>query len=197
MAVCVLAAFLLAILPAIAAPPTDSASADVAFREIGAQTLTVSDAAGVTVTRDAYTATPLSDSFSSNATNYDWAKLVLFSGGWPQSTENVTVLVRWMRQENGPPNWFNRNNPLNNGFGSGGGGGTGRYANLVISAQMAAANLKRPIFADIAKAFAAGGTMSATEHAIWYSRWSTSHYANGSHWSDSPVPEVKAPDGHW
>jgi hypothetical protein len=188
---------MLAIIPAIAAPPTDTASAAEAFRQLGAQTLTVSDAAGVTVTRDAYTATPLSDSITSTASNYDWAKLVLFSAGWPQSTENVTVLVRWMRQENGPPNWFNRNNPLNNGFGSGGGGGTGTYANLVISAQMAAANLKRPIFATIAKAFAAGDSTTATEHAIWASAWSTSHYADGTHWSDAPVPEVASPAGHW
>jgi hypothetical protein len=188
---------MLAIAPAIAAPPRDTAAAADAYRQLGAQTLTVSDAAGVTVTRDAYTATPLSDSVTSTASNYDWAKLVLFSAGWPQSTENVTVLVRWMRQENGPPNWFNRNNPLNNGFGSGGGGGTGTYANLVISAQMAAANLKRPIFATIAKGFAAGDSTTVTEHAIWASAWSTSHYANGSHWSDAVVPEVASPAGHW
>ena len=41
-------------------------------------------------------------------TNLDWAKLVLIDGGWPLTDENVTFMMRWMRQENGAPYPFRR-----------------------------------------------------------------------------------------
>jgi hypothetical protein len=31
--------------------------------------------------------------------NYDWADLVLTDGGWPTSSNNVTVLTEWMTAE--------------------------------------------------------------------------------------------------
>jgi hypothetical protein len=163
------------------------------------QTLTVSSAADITtVDRDTYSATPGFETLAARATNYDWAKLVLLSGKWPLSDNNVTVIVRWMRQENGPPNWFNRDNPLNNGWGSGGHAGTGSYANLIIAAQKAAEALtKNPGYSAIREAFARSAPTKTTEHAIWNSPWSTSHYANGTHWAYTPVPAVKAPPGSW
>ncbi len=107
--------------------------------------------------------------------------MVMLFGGWPQSESNITVMLRWMRQENGPPSWFLRNNPLNNGYGSGGGGGLGRYANLVIAAQKAAENIQRhPGFGSIEEGFANSWPTEDIEAAIWASPWASGHYANGS-----------------
>jgi hypothetical protein len=198
------AAFALAVMPALAPPPLPAPAAVAAVREAAyvsahPQAFGVPNSIGaVDVARGTYTATGAIEALAATGTNYDWASLVLASGGWPTSSSNITVIVRWMRQENGPPNWWNRDNPLNNGYGSGGGGGTGHYANLVVAAQMAAANLHHnPGFAAIAAAFAASAPTGVIERAIWASPWSTSHYANGTHWSQAPVPVVKAPPSAW
>jgi hypothetical protein len=180
------------------APPSASAklNASVATH---AQKLQVSDDVLVAnVARDDYTATSGYETLEANGTNADWAQLVMMYGNWPLSKANITVMQRWMRQENGPNNWWNRNNPLNNGYGSGGGAGTGSYANLVIAAQKCAENLHRnPGFAGIAAAFADGTNSKRIEHAIWASPWATSHYANGQHWAYTPVDQYKAPASAW
>ncbi|MET4780090.1 hypothetical protein [Glaciihabitans sp. UYNi722] len=180
-----------------AAPPSAAEQLNAYIAHHG-QTLTVSDRGMLSVTRDAYSTTAGVQTLSANGTNYDWAKVVLMSGGWPTTDDNVTVLVRWMRQENGPDNWWNRNNPMNNGYGSGGGGGTGSYANLVIAAQKAAENLQRnPSFSAIVTALATAAPTSITEQAIWASPWASSHYGNGSRWHYTPVPVVTAPSSAW
>ncbi|MEO6944056.1 MAG: hypothetical protein ABI053_05030 [Lacisediminihabitans sp.] len=183
------------------APPTPTGATGLVSTSTSAasQTLTVSSKAVATqIKRDIYLVTPGYKTLAKNGTNYDWATLVLVSGGWPVTEASVTVMVRWMRQENGPNNWWNRNNPMNNGYGSGGGGGTGSYANLVIAAQKAAENLQRnPSFNQIEAAFAAGAPSATIEHAIWASPWASSHYGNGSRWHYTPVPVVKAPVGAW
>ena len=46
-----------------------------------------------------------------------------------------------MTAEEPSSNWFDRNNPLNNGLGSGGGSGLGSYPNLTVAAQDVANNL--------------------------------------------------------
>jgi hypothetical protein len=186
----------LAIAPQAPSSTADPLSADAAGPS---QTLTVSNSVAVAdVTRARYAAAPGRQSLVSGGTNYDWAKLVLLSGGWPQSDANVTVLVRWMRQENGTDSWWNRDNPLNNGLGSGGGGGTGSYPNLVLAAQKVAENLQRNGgFVSIAAAFAASAPTSVTEQAIWASPWASSHYGNGSRWHTTPVPVVSAPASAW
>jgi hypothetical protein len=196
----VLAVLALAIIPAVAPPATTPAVGRANFFALThGQKLTISAEASITdVTRGTYSATPGIQTLALNGTNFDWAKLVLLSGKWPTSTANVTVLTRWMRQENGPNNWWNRDNPLNNGYGSGGGGGTGSYVSLVIAAQKAAENLHtNPGFAAIAAAFARSAPTSVTEHAIWASPWSSSHYANGTHWSSAPVSVFTAPASAW
>jgi hypothetical protein len=158
----------------------------------------VSKSAKTIVTRDRYAGTPGIQSLAASGTNYDFAKMVLSFAGWPMSDANVTVMVRWMRQENGPNDWWNRNNPLNNGLGSGGGGGYGSYANLQIAAEFVAQNLQRnPVFGSVKAAFAASAPTSVTEHAIWASPWASSHYANGAHWSYTPVPTFAAPASDW
>ncbi len=180
-------------------PPGAPSSAETlkAYIHEHAQSLTVTPATAlVTVQRDKYSGTPGIATLAASGTNYDWAKMVLLDGGWPQTDNSVTVMVRWMRQENGADNWWNRNNPLNNGWGSGGGGGTGSYATLEVAAQMAVAMLKQnPGMAEIVAALAAGAPSSVTESAIWASPWASSHYGNGSRWHYTPVATVKAPTG--
>jgi hypothetical protein len=198
----VVAAFSLLAVPAIAAPPAPSPDAVLdAYIAQNAQTLSISRTAAISpiaLARDTYSATPGVDTLAAGGTNHDWAKLVLLFAGWPITEANVTVFTRWMRQENGADNWWNRNNPLNNGWGSGGGGGTGSYDNLVIAAQNAAEALHENAgYSGIAAAFAASAPTEVTEAAIWASPWASGHYANGGHWSYTPVAVVKSPDGTW
>ncbi len=179
------------------APPTQP-NVLQSYLTAHAQRLEVSPNAKPTpVARDDFSATAGIQTLVNGGTNYDWAKLVLLDGGFPITDANVTVMTRWMRQENGANDWWNRNNPLNNGLGSGGGGGTGSYANLVVSAQYLAANLRRPMFASIAAGFDSNAPTAAIEYSIWYSGWATGHYANGAHWHYTPVAVVKAPAGAW
>lgn len=197
-----LAAFALAAVGAIAPPPGMTHADQIrAYDEAHAQKLKVSQAVSVSdVKRDSYAATDGYQTFINGGTNYDWASLVLLDGGWPVTSNNVTVLLRWMRQENGVNNWWNRDNPLNNGFGSGGHAGTGSYGSLVVAAQKCAQALHQGVgggYSGIASAFAASSSMSSTASAIWASGWSTSHYMNGKHWSTAPVEKVKAPAGAW
>ena len=190
----------LAAMTAVAVPKGPS-DADVlaAYVDKHAQTLTVSPRVAMTlVPRDVYSATPGIDSLKASGTNYDFAKLVMLYAGWPQSENNITVFTRWMRQENGVDDWWNRNNPLNNGWGSGGGGGLGSYDSLDLAAQNAAeALLQNGGYSGIRDAFASSAPTEVTEAAIWASPWATSHYANGGHWSYTEVPVVKSPDGTW
>ena len=183
----------------IPTPPTE-AEVLAEYIDDNAQSMAVSVVATAgEVTRGTYGATPGIATLAAGGTNRDWAQLVLLSGGWPMTDDNITVIMRWMRQENGTNNWWNRNNPLNNGFGSGGGGGTGRYANLVIAAQKAAEALgKLSGYRGIVAALSTGTTPTASiESAIWNSNWASGHYDNGGHWSYAEVPIVKSPEGTW
>lgn len=146
--------------------------------------------------RDSVSATGVTQTLLLGGTNADWAKLVLLDGGWSLGEQNVTVMLRWMRQENGPRNWWNRDNPLNNGYGSGGGAGLGSYPSLTEAAKYAAGNLHRGYPAVVA-ALASETSADATAAAIWASPWSSSHYANGAHWSTAPVDIVTAPASDW
>lgn len=196
------AAFALIAVPAVAPPPELSpAQLLKLYDAANAQQLTVSKSASVvTITHSKYSATAGIQSLANNGTNYDWAKLVLLEGGWPMSDNNVTVLLRWMRQENGANNWWNRDNPLNNSFGAPGAGGTGRNPTLIVAAEHAAQALKRGAgggYAGIVSSLAASASPNVTAQAIWASSWSSSHYANGTHWSTATVPIVKAPASAW
>ena len=163
------------------------------------QTLRVpADVAAAVFARDGYTVTEGVQTLAQGGTNHDWAKLVLLLGGFPLSDSNITVMTRWMRQENGPNNWWNRNNPLNNGWGSGGGAGLGSYDNLVIAAENAAEALHgNPGYRDIVAGLNASAPTEVIEQAIWASPWASSHYGNGTHWAYSPVPVVASPPGTW
>ena len=131
-------------------------------------------------------------------TNAAWAEMVLLFGGFPRTDENITVILRWMRQENGVDNWWNRNNPLNNGWGTIEGNFLSGYVTLVDAAEQAADALhSRAGYAGIVVALSAGGSADATAQAIWASDWATGHYNNGAHWSTAPVPEIAAPAEAW
>jgi hypothetical protein len=190
----------------LAFPPAHAPAAHADAEEV-LERFVAENASRVTGTTAAVTGTLRVCAFSAESgyatlaaggTNHDWAKLVLLYAGFPRSEENVAVFTRWMRQENGTDDWWNRNNPLNNGWGSGGGSGLGSYPNLDLAAQNAAKALHgNPGYNAIVAAFASSAPTAVTEQAIWASPWASSHYAGGAHWSQAPVPAVKSPTGTW
>lgn len=75
-------------------------------------------------------------------TNVDFATAVENDLGVANPTTNeIDNILRWMTAEEPSSHWWNRNNPLNNGLGSGGGAGLGSYPNLATAAQEVANNL--------------------------------------------------------
>ncbi|WP_374946247.1 hypothetical protein [Agreia sp.] len=194
----------LAALTAIA-PATTPAQADLALESalsVGMPSRQVLDLpaglAHASIARDSFATVAGVEGLSEGRTNRDWAELVLLLGDFPRTDDNITVMLRWMRQENGPDDWWNRNNPLNNGWGSGGNSGLGSYDNLVIAAENAAEALhSNPGYAGIVAGFSSSAPTAEIEQAIWASPWATSHYANGGHWSYAPVPLIESPSGTW
>jgi hypothetical protein len=190
----------LALAASLAPQPAPTAAEELAaYVDAHAQTFEVPALVDSTaVARDTYSATPGIATLAAGGTNHDWAKLVLLFAKLPMTESNVTVFTRWMRQENGTNDWWNRNNPLNNGWGSGGGSGLGSYDSLVIAAENAAEALRSHSgYAGIVAAFAASAPTAEIEQAIWASPWASGHYANGGHWSYVPVPVVVSPSGTW
>lgn len=184
------------------APQPAAMTAPTTAGEVAAgttQTLTVSpDVAAGAVSQESYTATNGKQTLIASGTNADWAELVLIYGDWPVTQQNVTVMLQWMREENGVDNWWNRNNPLNNGYGSGGGTGLGSYDSLDTAARYAAENLlKHSFYTAIVAALEDGTSAHAVAQAIWASPWAESRYGNGSWWSTSPVPIIQAPASAW
>ncbi len=180
-------------------PASVEAAPPASQRERAVQSFAVTDGiADTLVTRDGYSATTGAKTLIAGGTNYDWARLVMTFAGWPTSDSNITVFTRWMRQENGVDDWWNRNNPLNNGWGSGGGSGLGSYDSLVTAAENCADALHRNSgYSAIAAGFAASAPTSQIEAAIWASPWASSHYANGTHWAYTPATVVEAPADAW
>jgi len=191
-------AFMMILSIAPPAPPTDAQELQT-YLDTHAQTLTANGEAGATeIDLGEYTATPGVETLAASGTNYDWAKLVLIFADLPVTDDNVTVFTRWMRQENGPDDWWNRNNPLNNGWGSGGGGGLGRYPNLIVAAENAAEAMRTlPGYQGFVAAFERSAPTEEIEAAIWASPWASGHYAYGGHWHYTPVDVVKAPADAW
>lgn len=130
------------------------------------------------------------------STNFDWAHLVLKDGNWPQSANNVTFMTQWMSSEEPASNWYDRNNPLNNGLGSGGGAGLGAYPDLLVAAHYVAENLSGGYSAVVAD-LAASSAPATTATAIENSPWASSHYGYGSLWHSGAVSTVAAPQSDW
>jgi hypothetical protein len=194
-------AFALMMILSVAPPPaaTDAEQLQV-YVDSHAQTLEVDPnvQANPEIDLGDYTATPGVQTLAASGTNYDWAKLVLIFADLPVTDANVTVFTRWMRQENGADDWWNRNNPLNNGWGSGGGGGTGTYPNLIVAAQNAAEAMRTLAgYQGFVAAFERSAPTEEIESAIWNSNWASGHYAYGGHWHYTPVDVVTAPAGAW
>ncbi|MBT2497576.1 hypothetical protein J7E25_00525 [Agromyces sp. ISL-38] len=194
----------IAIVATLALAPVTPAGIEISAAETSiaggtAQTVTVApDVTAPPISHESYTAATGPETLIANGTNEDWAKLVLIYGDWPVTDENVAVIMQWMREENGPDNWWNRNNPLNNGHGSGGGSGLGSYDSLDTAAFYAADNLlKRSFYTAIVAALEDGTSAAAVAQAIWASPWASSHYGNGANWTTSPVPIVEAPASAW
>ena len=194
-----LATLAVAPLPRPSIAVADSTVAAMSPFSSSAQQVTVAgDIAPAGVSREGYSAATGPETLVASGTNYDWAELVLVFGGWPTTDENIRLMVEWMREENGPDNWWNRNNPLNNGYGSGGGSGLGSYDTLVTAARYAASNLqKRSFYAGIVAGLESGTSAHATAQAIWASPWAESHYGYGTWWSSAAVPVVPAPASAW
>jgi hypothetical protein len=180
----------------LAAPPS-LADARASYAAAHAQEFVVPrslpTATAAPAERDAFSATAGPATLIASGTNYDWAKLVLLYAGWPGSDNNVTVLTRWMRQENGADSWWTRNNPLNIGA-----GGFASYSSLDEAAHVVAKALSTSGgYRAIAAAFATSADPATTEYAIWASPWAGGHYAWGGHWHYSPVDVVTAPASAW
>ena len=133
------------------------------------------------------------------STNWDFARLVLIDGGWPQTSDNETVIAQWMGSENYVSSWWTRNNPLNNGLGSGGGSGLGSYQDLPTAAYYVALNLYDGNFGypAIVADLIASEPPATTATAIWASDWAGSHYGYGADWYSSIPPAVTAPQVDW
>lgn len=152
----------------------------------------------VPVTRPDYGATAGIESLSASGTNRDWARMVLLFAGWPQTEDSITVIMRWMRQENYVDSWWLRNNPLNNGWGASGGHFLGGNPTLVDAARDVADALTTYSGYDgIEAAFARAAPSAEIEAAIWASPWATGHYNDGAHWHYTPVEVVRAPASAW
>jgi hypothetical protein len=187
-------------IPALAPPaPPTAAELHTEFVAENAQAMIVPGAAAADVPlRDGYAATPGIATLAAGGTNHDWAKLVCLLAGFPMTESNVTVMTRWMRQENYVDSWWNRNNPLNNGWGSGGGGGLGSYDSLLTAAENAAESFYgNPGYRPFVDAFLRSAPTEEIEAAIWASPWASGHYNNGAHWSYAPVPVISAPSEAW
>lgn len=119
-------------------------------------------------------------------TNVDWATMVvedtqsLFGAPVKATTNEIDNVLRWMVAENPASNWAPRNNPLNNGYGSGGGAGLGGYPDLATAAQDVAGNLHNssPSFGYGAIAADLIGNASATQFSsdVVHSSWAESRY---------------------
>jgi hypothetical protein len=133
------------------------------------------------------------------STNYDFARLILRDGGWPVSANNVTVLTQWLRSEEPATHWWDRDNPLNDGLGSGGGEGLGTYDSVITAAYYVAANLENHAYGypEIVRDLGTSAPVIATDRAIWRSSWAAGHYGRGADWGTSPVPSVESPAEAW
>jgi hypothetical protein len=108
-----------------------------------------------------------------------WAAAVLALIGAPVTSNNISVMLHWMEAEEPPGNWYDRNNPLNTGLGTGGGSGLGSAATLAQGAIDTADTIKSPGYGAVLAAFKADAPIQITAVALSNSPWTGNH---------SPVP---------
>ena len=136
---------------------------------------------------------------STISSNRDFAIAVLQDGGWPVTSTNISNILQWMASENSPTTWTGTagaNNPLNNGYGSGGGAGLGSYPSLEAAAQAVADNLNAGNYGypAITAALSQSAPAAVFEQAVIQSSWAAGHYGWGSAWHTALVPIVSAAD---
>lgn len=138
-------------------------------------------------------------------TNATWAAAVLVLIGAPVTQNNLDNFLSWMTAENGASTWTGtagKNNPLNNGLGSGGGDGTGSYPDLATAAVYAAKGVEGGIFSShcggstpggIAAALKANAPFPIFHEATIKSGWAGGCYS-GSGWESAAsafnVPKI-------
>ncbi|WP_294179306.1 hypothetical protein [uncultured Schumannella sp.] len=185
----------------VSAPPAPATDAELiaAYNDRWGQSLTVPATVETPeIVRDSYDATPGIETLKASGTNYDWATMVLLFADFPVTEDSVTVITRWMRQENYVDNWWLRNNPLNNGWGAEGGTFLGGNPDLVDAAQDVANALTTYAgYAGMRAAFERGAPAAEIENEIWFGPWATGHYNDGAHWSYVEVPVITAPASAW
>jgi hypothetical protein len=123
----------------------------------------------------AKTATPAKTSVPKSWTASLWAFLVLNLAGLPDTTNNITNMLRWMRRESGTT-WDVRNNPLNTGVGTTAVTGSSGFPNLIVAAQNTANALKMPNYTAVYHALAQTATAHTFSAAVVASPWASSHY---------------------
>jgi hypothetical protein len=124
-------------------------------------------------------------------TNYAWAKIVLMYGGFPVTEHNIQTFLQWMRQENYVDSWWQRNNPLNNGWYT-----VGSYMGTNTDLYEGAEKAARAI-ANYPSMYESFMTGNVAPDAIMFSGWASGMYNNGKHWSLAPVPVIEAPAHAW
>jgi hypothetical protein len=133
------------------------------------------------------------------ASNFDWARWILHDGSWPLSSNNITVLTQWMSSEEPAGGWWDRDNPLNNGYDCGGGSGLGSCPNLFAAAQYVVDNLQGSTadYGAIDNDLAASDSPATTAQAICDSPWAGSHYDNCTAFNHGSVGSYNAPASAW
>ena len=191
-----LAVFALVAVPAVA-PPQQASAAEI-YDAAHAQILTVDKSAKtVNLTPTKYSATPGFQTLADGGTNYDWAKLVLLAGGWPMSQKqrhgHAALDAPGERRER----LVEPRQPAEQQLRRARRGWHGSLRQpdhrRAEGGRRAARRRRRRLRGNRERARAHPNRRSVTAEAIWASSWSTSHYANGTHWSTAPVPVVKAP----
>lgn len=108
-----------------------------------------------------------------------WATAVLLFAGDPVNSTNVSNILHWMTAENsGNSAWYQDNNPLNTGEGTGGGDGTGGAATLTQGAIDAADTLKlgKYGYPAIQAALRASAPLPVFAAAVGQSGWASGQY---------------------
>ncbi len=183
--------------------PVTAAAARAAAATADQQTVQVDVVtAGAIAPRDGYAAelspARTAQQLVGKGTQYDWARLVLYFGGWDASDGKVLAIAQWMRAENAPQSWWNRDNPLNNGWGTLAGNFMSGYSDLVSAAQQCADAIRtNGGYQVIEDALSKDSTRDQVRAAIIASSWATGHYGGGAHWGGGRPPAVSAPASAW
>lgn len=122
-----------------------------------------------------------------------WARQFLQALGVPLTGSNVTFVYQWEKSEGSGGKY----NPLNQGpvpgnssltsTGQQYGGGAADFVSWAAGIQGAVDYLHMSNYTEVYNALKAGDG-NAAMHALWNSRWASSHYGYGASWSPATPP---------